>query len=272
MSSFTANSQEFNVVTENELAVVLSHYNSEFVLNIIEDAMKKRFQVVPITATPNVVSAWEQNFRVIMARYGAESHEEVLRVRNETYREIIDRICREFGLNFTIDDSIDLFSAASHLYDLLVCNFTANMTTFFANFIYRERASLYDNLGLSELRKSKDSSTAYGKKIYKDIKLAVINANIDAVVSAVCQIDIPFFNVISTIYGNNSEMKKFILSIVAPIGDGTDFMKNAYIPVLASDVRPDIITAIRFVLQEISIAHDQTMPTADLVTGNNVGI
>lgn len=261
MSSFTANMQNYNVVTENEVAVVLSHYNSDFVFSIVDNAMKRRFLEVPIIAVPNVVGAWEQNFKAIRAQYGAENNEEIMRVRNETYKEIIDDICGEFKLSFTIDDTVDLYSAAYHLYDLFVCKFIENMTTFFANYIYKERASIYDSLGLADKKKNKDSSTIYGKKIYKDIKLAVINANIDMVVSEICSMDIPFASIISLIYGNNSELKRYIISIVSA---DSDFMDNVYVPVMNSFIRPDIITSIRFKLQEIAMAHDQAINGSEI--------
>ena len=107
MSSFTANAMAYNVTTENELAEVLSHYNSDFVFSVVDDAMKKRFQSVPIIAMPNVVAAWEQNFKAIIAQYGESATGEVSRVRDETYREIIDSICKEFSLNFTVDETVD---------------------------------------------------------------------------------------------------------------------------------------------------------------------
>lgn len=261
MSSFTANMQNYNVVTENEVAVVLSHYNSDFVFSIVDNAMKRRFLEVPIIAVPNVVGAWEQNFKAIRAQYGAENNEEIMRVRNETYKEIIDDICGEFKLSFTIDDTVDLYSAAYHLYDLFVCKFIENMTTFFANYIYKERSSIYDSLGLADKKKNKDSSTIYGKKIYKDIKLAVINANIDMVVSEICSMDIPFSSIISLIYGSNSELKRYIISIVSA---DSDFMDNVYVPVMNSFIRPDIITSIRFKLQEIAMAHDQAINGSEI--------
>lgn len=261
MSSFTANSQAYNIATENELAEVLSHYSSEFVFTIIDEALKSRFLGVPVVSMPNVVAAWEQNFKAIQAQYGSESHSEVLRVREETYREIINTICREFGLNFTIDEDVDIYSAAFHLYDLMVCNFTANMITFFANFIYKERASLYESLNLSELKKNKDSSTIYGKKIYKDIKLAVINANIDMIINEISGMEIPFYSIIGIICGNNSELKKYFLSIVS---EEPGFFQRAYIPVLNSDIRADVITGIRFKLQEIAIMHDQTVDNSEI--------
>lgn len=264
MSSFNANSQLYNVVTENELAEVLSHYSSEFIFSIIDQGMKNRFNGVPIASIPNAVAAWEQNFKAIIEYYGETSKEEVIRVRDETYREIIDCICKEFNLNFTIDDSVDLYSAAYHLYDLFISNFSSSMTTFFANFIYKERSNLYDSLGLAEMKKNKDSSTLYGKKLYKDAKLAIINANIDIVIKEIVEMDIPFHLVINHIYGN-TELKKYILSIVS---SNDDFFRTAYVPILNSDIRPDVITAIRFKLQELALSHDQIVAT-DITTGSS---
>ena len=137
------------------------------------------------------------------------------------------------------------------------------MITFFANFIYKERSSLYDALNLSEMKKNKDGSTIYGKKIYKDVKLAVINANIDTVIKAVCDTDIPFHSIISLICGNNSELKTYFLSIVSA---NQDFMNTAYIPVLNSDIQAEIITGIRFKLQQIAISHDQAMTSSEIFT------
>ena len=265
MSSFNANTQAFNVMTENALAEVLSHYNSEFIFSIVNEAMKSRFTQVPIASIPNAVGAWEQNFKAIIANYGSDNNERILTVRNDTYDEIIQAICKEFNLNFTIDDSVDKYSAAFYLYDLLVCNFIENLTIFFANFIYKERASLYDSLGLSELKKNKDSSTIYGKKVYKDIKLAVISANIDMVITQICSMDIPFQNVISTICGNNSDSKRYFLSIIS---DNGNFFNHAYVSVLQSDIRPDIITHIRFKLQELIIEHDQAITNMDIAGAN----
>ena len=68
MSSFnaTANTQAYSVATENELSEVLSHYSSEFVFSVVDMAMKKRFEELPLSTVPNAVSAWEQNFKTII--------------------------------------------------------------------------------------------------------------------------------------------------------------------------------------------------------------
>ena len=254
MSNFNTNSQAYNIVTENELAEVLSHYDSGFVFSVVDQAIKDRFSGVYTVAKPNVVAAWEQNFKEIIYRYGESSTSEVMRVRNETYKEIIDVICKTFHLNFTIDEDIDIYSAALHLYDFMVCNYTTNIITFFANFIYKERSNIYDSLALANLKKNKDTSTIYGKKIYKDIKLAVINANIGMVINYIATMEIPFSNIISTIFGNNSWLKNYFFTIVTA---EPDFFKVAYLSAINSDIGADIMTGVRFKLQELAVAHDQ---------------
>lgn len=254
MSSFTANAMAYNVATENELAEVLSHYSSDFVFSVVDDAMKKRFQSVPIIAMPNVVGAWEQNFKAIIAQYGETSINEVSRVRDETYREIIDIICKEFGLNFTVDDTVDLYSAAFHLYNFLVSGFIDNMTSFFANYIYRERSNIYEALRLADNKKNKDSSTIYSKKVFKDTRLALINANIDIVIQYVCSMDIPFYIIVQTIFGFNSEMSKYFTTIVSSASN--NFFNTVYFPVLNCDIRPEVITGIRLRIHDFAKIND----------------
>lgn len=255
------NEQMYNIATENELAVVLSHYNSEFVLSVLDQAIKNRFTSVSFIQTPNIVEAWEQNFKAIQSTYGEEVKSEVLKVREEVYNQIIEVICREFHLNFTIDDSVDLYTAAFYLYDFFVCNFTNGLITFFANFIYREKDNLYDSLELAELKKNKDTSTIYGRKVYKDIKIALINANIDRVITEICQMSIPFHGIIEIVFGMNSHIKDYILSIVSC---NDNFFGNAYVSLIESDIRSEIITAIRFKLQEILMANDQTVDSSEI--------
>lgn len=247
-----ANPYQFNIMSETELGEILSHYETEYVLNVVEMAIRARFSPNTILPQPNVVNAWEQNFKQIMATFDSATYnEKVMHVRNETYREIIAKICKEFSLNFTIDDNVDLYSAAYFLYDFFVANFNAYMVKFFYNHIFKERSNIYDSLGLATYRKSKDSSTSYGKRLYKDIKLAVINANIDMVVGSISGNDIPLDYVINTVMPKDKA--NYMNTLVSDAGD---FFKNYYYQILQCDIRPTIITDIRFGLHNIATSHE----------------
>lgn len=255
MSNLDFNSQMYNITAENELAIVLSHYSSEYVFSVIKNALEKRFSSVPIIGIPNVVGAWEQNFKAITINYGNSI--EIQKVRNETYQEIIDIICKEFNLNFTVAD-IDVFSAAYQLYDLFVCKFIDTLIVdFFAKYIYKERSGIYETMGLSEMKKNKNSSTLYYKRIYKDSKIGIINAYIDSVITNICGMDISLYQMISMAIPSK-ELAQFYIDIISPNGD---FFKESIVPILNSEIRAVIITNIRLKLHAIAEAHDQIYNT-----------
>lgn len=250
--------QEFG--TENELAVVLSHYSSNFVYDIVHTQIESiigGFAVSAINTPPNVVGAWEQNFKAIIEQYGSEGMTQIQEVRTETYREIIDIICQSFNLNFTIAD-VDIFSAAYTLYDFFVCHLPSNIIRFFSKYIYKERAGIYDTMALYEMKKNKDSSTIYGKRMYKDIKLAVINANILKIITNLFGMDFDFASIINTVI-DDKNTAKYILSIVS---DNGNFFHNIIMKAMNANLA-EYVTGVRLNIQELAISHDQIVYTAN---------
>ena len=246
------------MATENELAVILSHYNSDFVYSIVYDQINRTLagNTTNISAPPNVVGAWEQNFKAIIDQYGAEGATQIQEVRSETYHEIIDIICEQFNLQFTIAD-IDIYTAAYTLYEYFVCNIMTNIISFFAHYIYKERTSIYEGMGLSELKKNKDSSTIYGKRMYKDIKLAVINANITRIIDNICKgMEFDFSSIITASIDDKA-MVKYMLNTISDKGN---FFQD-YIIKMVNINLAEYVTGIRFALQEYAISHDQIIYT-----------
>ena len=242
--------------TENELAVILSHYNSTFVYDIVNEQISKikSGNISMISTAPNVVAAWEQNFKAIMDQYGAEGAIKIQEVRQETYREIIDIICSNFNLNFTIAD-VDIYSAAYTLYDFFVCNLSNYITKFYSNYIYKERSSIYEGMGLSEMKKNKDSSTIYGKRMYKDIKIAVIIANVTKIIENInSAMEFDFSTMISTII----EDKNLVRYLISLISDKGNFFQQTVIPIFNNNI-PEYITSVRFAIQEYATAHDMVI-------------
>lgn len=243
----------FNVINENQLTSILSHYNTEYVLSIVDVALSYRLNTNAILQQPNVVAAWEQNFKQLLDDFedSPDSIVKIKEVREGTYKEIIERICREFHLNFTIDENVDWYSAAYYLYDFFVCNFNSNLVMFYSKYIYNEKGELYQALNLEELRKNKDTSTQYGKRVFKDIKLAIINANIDYVITNLFGIDINLANIFELVYSNNIELVKYLCSLIT---QQDDFYRNFYVATMQSAMKPILLTEIRFAIQSQAIA------------------
>lgn len=248
-----ANPYLYNIATEAELADSLSYYDTEFIITVVDTGLNNRFSSGSIvTPIPNLASAVENNFNLMKSYYQyPELVQKIDEVRVVTYKEIIDRICGYFHLNFTIEDNIDWYSAAYFLYDFFVANFNQYFIRFMSLFIYRERASIYEAMDLSSTRKNKDSSTIYGKRLYKDIKLVTINANIDAVVRYVCSMDIRLEDIIRVVFpGPRAD---YLCRLVSP---NTDWYKDYYATMMNAGIKSVLLTEIRFALQALSGEHD----------------
>jgi len=245
MSGFIAGNIEYNITTESEVAEILSHFNSEYILNVIRDNILRKHNFYPMNP-PNIVMAYDTNFKILQNNY-PEKSVDIENVRIETYKEIIDILCREYQLQFNDIDQ-DYYSTAFYLYNFLLSEFSSCLINFFANFIIKEKNSLYDSTGLVDMKKNKDTSTIYNKKIYKNTKLAIINANLEHVIDNICTYDISLNTVLSNIYFDKN-IVRHIESVITPI---YDFFKTSYVPIVQSEIKPLLLTNIRFQIQRMS--------------------
>ena len=252
MSSFIANSNSYNITTENEISVILSHFEPEYVFNIIRDNISQRFKYNQL-GMPNIVASFESYFKQLAATYtDASSIEQIQETRLETYKEIISILCSEFQFRFNYEEIQDYYSSAFYLYSFLVSDFSKNLVTFFSNFIIKERNNIYESLKLNDMKKNKDNSTLYNKKIYKNNKIAIINANLDYVIDNICVFDITLSDILNNIYVDKN-IVKFLETSILPV---QDFFKSTYVPVIQSPLKPMLLTDIRLYIQSQSISDD----------------
>lgn len=238
-----SNSLIYNIVSNNELASILNYFNEDYINNIIDYNLINKFKPYnpPIA---NLVSSFELNFNTMIDNYGAL--EEIKQQRISTYMHIIEYICNYYNMDYSIEGA-DIYSAAHVIYDLFISNFSNNIINFFTNYIIKERNTLYNGLNLISLKKNKDSSTLYSKKIfYKSVKIGAINANMELVLDSIKVFDIPFEEVLSFIYPKN--IVNFIISIIRP---RDDFYKSVFVPIIDNpEHRSSLITSIRLNLQQ----------------------
>lgn len=238
---------DYAITHENELAYVLSKFNSDFVYNTITESLNSRLRVYGYN-TPNIVNAFEQNFIAAKSDF-PDNIGQITDIRNDTYTNIIKMLCDAHQIVFSDGDGIiDLFSAASIMYSFLVSNFQKNIVTFFVNYILKEKTAIYDMLQLSNSKKNKDSSTIYSKKVFKNQKLGIISANLDFVVDSICNsFDIPFDTYIKYVYIEDNDVYKFLTNTLSPIND---FFRTYIGSTFNSEFRPILLTSIRLSLQQ----------------------
>lgn len=251
MGIMLSNLSAYNISTESELSDILSNFNSEFLFTIIQNNIDQRLDYYQPVMT-NIVASYEQNFKQLLAEY-PDNKEYIQSVRNDNYIQIINILCSKFNLTPNISQIQDLYSSAYYLYKFFISDFKTNIINFFANFIIKERNGIYESLHLAEFKKSKDTSTLYNKKVFKNTKLAIIASNLDYVLDNLSNIDIPFDNLLNIIYLNDKNTVKTIEYLVTPNGD---IYKELYINAIKSSLRPLLLTDIRLKIQSLSINED----------------
>ena len=246
MSSIIADNSTYNIVTENELTIVLSHFNDDFIFSMIHDKLMDRVKYFG-TESGNVICAWENYFKNQAIIYPTETAR-IEETRFQTYKKAIEIMAEACNLKVNYDGIRDIFSTAMYLYDFLISKYSTCMVAFFTNFIIKEKNGIYEQLEMVNQKKNKDTTTLYNKKLFKNVKLAVITANLDYVVQNISCFDISFEDILNLIYPQ--PIVECISESVSPIGN---FYNDNYLPILTTYLRPGIISNIALSINSISI-------------------
>ena len=239
--------EPYRINNEYNISEILAHFGSEYTMHALEDKLEN-INYTSSLIEPNFVSAYENNFKLMEEEYPGDS-QNIKSVREEVYREIIRLLCSKFNLTFnTMDDSIDLYTAAYYLYDFLVCNRNTIMVDFFTAFIINNKDTLYGILSQEESKKNKDSSSAYGKRVYVDPKYVAISANILKVINYISTFDIELTNIFQSVYVD-ANLVQFLDNAFA---DNGNFFKDYYCAAVNNiEISPIIIINIRLALQRL---------------------
>lgn len=237
------NSQFYTRVAEGEVANLLTHLNSNYVMDMINDNVNKRFVYNPVSKNINLVASFELYFKDVYQNYPSD-RDNIDQARDETYNEVIDILCKSFNLSRIPNDDMDAYTAALNLYDVFVANFSENIISFFANYIYNNRLALYESMDLAQYKRDKESSILYFKRAYNELEIGILLSKIKEVVYYISGFDIDLNYFLS-----NTDTPKvvsdYITSIVYP---NTDIFKEQFC-VCAN--QPGILSEIRLCVQRI---------------------
>lgn len=237
MSNLFGNSQIYNIHAENEVAEVLSNFETEFCRQVVADKLAQKFTFPTTQESPNMIGSLEQNFKHIVDTY-TEQQGQIYDVRTKTYLEIIEIIKNHYNLdmNPTFESRTGNYTEVYWMYDFFIGNFLRDLVKFFSIVIMHESAALFDALP-AELR----SVSAYSEKTYTDNpKLGVVVDNLAIAINNICCYDFSMYDIISTVY--NREIADIICSAVVDKGD---FFKNHYVSVHQSFFGARIFTDIQ---------------------------
>lgn len=252
--SFISNNVDFGIVSDSEITSIISNFSDDMIMDIIYRNSTNKFRPYQ-HYVGNLVGAIENTFKFNQENY-PQFQKETLERRAEVYFNILSNLCSTHGLSLIIDENTDLYSLAFVLYDFTISKFTINMINFFANYIIRETNSLYEYLNMRELKKNKDNSSSYSKKLFKgNSKLATIHANLEVVMDTICAFDID----INTLVSMSTLDPNITSFIVNHIGEVNNLFKTLFVPYIKGPNRAIIITLVRMRLQELEASTDLSM-------------
>lgn len=245
--SFISNNTEFGIVSDSEITSIISNFSDDMIMDIIHSNAENKFRPYQYYVG-NLITAIENEFKANQENY-PEFYNESMTRRNEMYMEILKVLCSLHSLSLHLDENTDLYSLTYFLYDLTISKFTINIINFFANYIVRETDALYQYLNLSELKKNKDNSSVYSKKLFKDnYKLATIHANLEIVIDSICGFDIDMENLITLSTGDIN----ITALITRNISEVSNLFRLLFVPYVKDPrYRAIIITLVRMRLQEL---------------------
>ena len=240
---------EYTIISDAEVANMIEYFDRDLINTMILQSLNIRVTNFP-RFMPNYAIGYESYFKEQIKNYPDLSNEFRFK-SDDIYSDIIRILSNFYKLDVMYEDNTPLSSKAIHMYDLLISQFQMNIIKFFVNYIICEVNGLYDQLELSQYKKSKDSTTIYNKKVWKfNNKLALISANLELVIDNICQFDISFENFINIVYKDNRYIGDYLLSFLAP---RVDYFKE-YITCwfnINSEFRIPLITEIRLSLMDL---------------------
>ena len=208
------NSRSLRIQAENEVAIILSNFSTEYIYSAIETSIQNKKVDFNGIEQPNFVSSLEESFKGMLVQFPYDKRN-INEIRDRTYAEIVSFLCSAHGIEVVFQEDADKHALAFYLYDLLISNYDPYFIKFFMNVIYNEKDSIYNFLSTIEAANSKDITTTFNKELYKDEKLAVIAANLNKVIGFIYSMDIPMDNVLSRLYPESVMM--MLMNHIKPI-------------------------------------------------------
>lgn len=237
-----------SIDTDAAIGTILGHFSSDYVLHVVGDSLDMRFRPYQDEMS-NMVDVLERQFNAIYDN-SPDYTDKVLETKLETYKEIINIICRYYNLTFTGDyDNMvpeELYGVARSMYDIFISRFTFYMIDFFVRYIVNNMDDIYNYLvNDPNSNKPKDNTSTYASKNYMDSKFIIIHANINQVIYNMASYDIPLSLLMSYF---RDPIEASVLSNL--LVDNGDIYKNYYASfILDRQLSASVITNIKLELQ-----------------------
>lgn len=235
-----------SIDTDMAIGSILSNFDSAWVIHSVEDSLNMRFRPFG-EPMPNFIDILNRQFAATIDA-GPDYRQQIEEVKNQSFREIINTICRYYNFELTEDISelpdLEFYGIARNIYDIFVSNFTEYMINFFMTYIIQNMDSIYTSL-MNDDNIKKPREKDLPVKSYIDPKFYIIHSNLNKIILNMQTYDIPL-EVLLT-YFVNADMAARLGQLISDKGD---IFRNHY-AIYLSDQRymADLLTTIKLRLQ-----------------------
>ena len=246
MLDFLMNDKEYEIQANGQVATILSQFNSDYVMDVVRNTLSEQFNHFDTVPKPNIAESFETYFKELLRTYPTDETN-ILETRHQTYTDIRDIICRQFGMGFNNEDDVDMYSITTLMYDFFVSKFNFYLVNFYCRYIASEKSALFMNMGLEKHSKEDNTSMNYTRHAFgDDEELATVVANLPIVLGALRSIDVSDDYVYKTAYGNNQLLIDMLRTHIIP----STSIFNIYNNILFNPyLYPVIVTQIRLKIQ-----------------------
>lgn len=235
-----------SIDTDSGIGTILSHFSSSYIEHIVDDSLKMKYRPFINEPMPNIVDIINRQINAVLVN-APDYIDKVKDVKNESFKEIILKICNYYNLTFTGDlDNIfgdELYSIAHVLYDIFISRFTEYMNNFFTSYILNNADSIYAYLEADETSIKLKDNAVYAR--YIDPKFALIHANVNKVMYNLAGYDISLDELLLYFLGPAQYMPISQLLL-----DNGDIYKNHYACYILNQMSSaGILTNVKLYLQ-----------------------
>jgi len=242
-----------SIVTDYGLATILSNFESDYIIHIVQDSLTMRFRPFETSPMPNIVDIYQRYFLDIQKNSDGSYQEQIESVKHDTYEEIINVICSFYNIspNINLDDySGDrLYSITRILYDIFVCRFSENFINFIVRYIIYNSDAIYSYLDKQEDTIKPKEVGQFDSKYYLDNKFILIHANLNTIVYNMVSYDISLDDLFKYFLDNKTYNEFSNLFV-----ENTNVFKEHFAPYITDQIyQAGVLTNVKLQLQAETI-------------------
>lgn len=253
----------YDLEAAGEVSSILSNFSTDFIFDSIDTIMEKNKELFDLRYNQNFVDELELSFKEALDRFPSQQ-EDIQRVRNQSYQEIIKRISQNTGVQIIYEPSgTDLRYLASAVFDLFVANYHNYVFNFLYNFIMEQKEAIYSDMKLEKSKRVRDVSTIYNKEMFDDQHLAIINANLVKVLTMISAMDLPT-NEVLRLMAKGSYNSQRVYDTIRFLDPNIDLFHLMVYPVLTNEnTFPSLVSLLNVEIQKSNSIQDKSLITGE---------